>query len=502
MTRLVGGSHTDVGRVRSANQDAALARAAAGLYAVADGMGGHRGGEVASAMALQALEHELASVRVGAGPVDSVDTVVDAVLAANEAVYAEASTTPELHGMGTTLCVLALTGAPGQQQVAVANVGDSRVYVLHEGELAQLTEDHSLVQGLVRDGQLTADEAAVHPNRNILTRVIGVEPDVEVDWWEWPATVGDRYLLCSDGLFNEVHHERIAATLRQLADPAEACRELVALANAAGGRDNVTAVVVDVLDDNGPASVPPDPGATAATTLATALGPSAAAGDHAGRAGRTSQGGQGGGTAAGAGGESTAALALSAPGVVGSGRAEDGPGRGRNRRAGWRRRLTPRVGLFLVVLAGLVAVAWVAIGVWADRNFFVGAADGSVVVYRGRPDGVLWFRPEVVQQTDIALSELTDAQLQVVQEHPPAASVAEALDLVRRQTATLTTSTTILRRPTTTTTTTTTTKTTTTTPAVPSAVPNPVATAPRPRFPPSSPCRPPRHRPPSPRRLR
>ncbi|MFN0029152.1 MAG: Stp1/IreP family PP2C-type Ser/Thr phosphatase, partial [Acidimicrobiales bacterium] len=247
MTRLSGGAHTDVGRVRSANQDAALAHAAVGLYAVADGMGGHRGGEVASALALQALERELASVRVGAGLVDSVDTVVEAVLAANDAVYQEAVTSLELHGMGTTLCVLALTGSPGQQQVAVANVGDSRVYVLHGGQLAQLTEDHSLVQGLVRDGQLTADEAAVHPNRNILTRVIGVEPDVEVDWWEWPATVGDRYLLCSDGLFNEVPDDRIAATLRQLADPAEACRALVALANAAGGRDNVTAVVVDVV---------------------------------------------------------------------------------------------------------------------------------------------------------------------------------------------------------------------------------------------------------------
>ncbi|MFN0025714.1 MAG: hypothetical protein ACKV2O_00820, partial [Acidimicrobiales bacterium] len=239
--------------------------------------------------------------------------------------------------------------------------------------------------------------------------------------------------------------DRIAATLRQLADPAEACRALVALANAAGGRDNVTAVVVDVVDDQYGAAESPGPGATAAASLATLLGPSTTstpstpASDHRDVV-----------VGPDAPIDPTAALSMGRAGTglqVGFGAAAvAGPGR----RAGWRRRLTPRVGLFLVALIGLMVAAWVAIGVWADRNFFVGATDGAVVVYRGRPDGVLWFSPELVERTDIELSELTSAQLQLIEEHPRASTAQEALDLVRRQITAVTTPTTILRRPATT----------------------------------------------------
>ncbi len=378
MIRLAGGAHSDVGRVRTNNQDAALAERTSAVYAVADGMGGHRGGEVASALALEALVTQLASVRVGGGPLDGVERVVDAVIGANEAVFEEASGNAELFGMGTTLCVLALIGAPGQEQLAVANVGDSRIYLLHEGELTQLTEDHSLVQGLVRDGQITADEAAVHPNRNILTRVIGVEPVVEVDWWEWPALVGDRYLLCSDGLFNEVSDARIAATLRQLADPVEAARTLVSLANAGGGRDNVTCVVVDVLEDDGGAGVPmlADPGATAAATLAASL--------------------------------------------------KDPPPLPEPRP----RRFTFRVLAFVAVLVILVAVAGLAIRTWARNSYFVAATatptGDKVAIYRGRPDGVLWFDPEVVTITEHVVSQLTERQRVQVDGRHTTSSVREA----------------------------------------------------------------------------
>ena len=374
MIRLAGGAHSDVGRVRTNNQDAALAETTSAVYAVADGMGGHRGGEVASALALEALVNQLASVRVGGGPLDGVERVVDAVIGANEAVFEEARGNAELFGMGTTLCVLALIGAPGQEQLAVANVGDSRIYLLHEGELSQLTEDHSLVQGLVRDGQLTADEAAVHPNRNILTRVIGVEPAVEVDWWEWPALVGDRYLLCSDGLFNEVSDARIAATLRQLADPVEAARTLVSLANAGGGRDNVTCVVVDVLEDDGGAGVPvlADPGATAAATLAASL--------------------------------------------------KDPPPLPEPRP----RRFTFRVLAFVAMLAILVAVAGLAIRTWARNSYFVAATGDKVAIYRGRPDGVLWFDPEVVTITEHVMSQLTERERVQVGGRHTTSSVREA----------------------------------------------------------------------------
>lgn len=385
MTRLVGAGHSDVGRVRTINQDAALSDARVSVYAVADGMGGHRGGEVASALALESLVAQLAEVvghTVGsAGRVDSVDTLVDAVLGANEAVFDEARSNAELHGMGTTLCVVALIGPPAAEQVAVANVGDSRVYVLHEGELLQLTEDHSLVQGLVRQGQLSADEAAVHPLRNVVTRVIGVEPDVEVDWWERPAIIGERYLLCSDGLFNEVSDARIAATLRQLADPAEAARTLVALANDGGGRDNVTCVVVDVLGDDVPPAL--DPGPTAAMTLAGELAPP-----------------------------------IPPP--------EPRP-----------RRFTFRVLAFVIVLVALVGAAAVAIRLWARHSYFVAADGQTVAIYRGRPDGVLWFDPEVVMRTDIELSSLTEAQADQVPHNT--SSLDEAKRWVTRLTAPSTT---------------------------------------------------------------
>jgi len=270
MSRLVGASWSDVGRVRAINQDAALTAPELSVFAVADGMGGHRGGEVAAALAVEELAARLRAVERN-GRIGGVDALVDGVLAANERVFAQSRAVSELQGMGTTLCALAMVGSAAPARIALANVGDSRVYVLSEGELSQLTEDHSLVQAMVRQGQLSPAEAAAHPLRNVVTRVIGVEPDVEVDWWERPAVVGERYLLCSDGLFNEVGEARIAATLRLLADPADAAHALVVLANDAGGRDNITCVVVDVIDDDELPAL--DPGPAAAAELAAVLAP-------------------------------------------------------------------------------------------------------------------------------------------------------------------------------------------------------------------------------------
>jgi protein phosphatase len=240
--RFAHGSATDVGRVRSLNEDSLLV--AESLFAVADGMGGHRGGEVASAEALEALRTSVLEPDAAA--------LVGAVEAANRAVFEHSMADPELAGMGTTLCAVAVVrDDEGAASIAIVNVGDSRVYLLRDGDFGQLTLDHSLVETMVRGGQLSPDEAAVHPGRNVLTRALGIEPEIDVDLFHEPVRPGDRFLLCSDGLFNELHDDQISAVLRRLADPSDAAAELVRLAGEAGGRDNITVVIVDVVEGDG-----------------------------------------------------------------------------------------------------------------------------------------------------------------------------------------------------------------------------------------------------------
>jgi serine/threonine protein phosphatase PrpC len=186
----------------------------------------------------------------------SID-LLEAVHVANDAILDQSNDDPSLRGMGTTLCVLALVDADGDERLAIANVGDSRVYLFANGELEQMTDDHSLVAALVREGRLTPEEAEEHPQRNILTRALGIDHEVSVDAWEVPPFVGDRWVLCSDGLFNEVSVDQMAAVLRRLDDPGEAADELVRLANESGGRDNITVLVVDIVDEEGHAVIAP-----------------------------------------------------------------------------------------------------------------------------------------------------------------------------------------------------------------------------------------------------
>src|SRR5262245_37862538 len=242
-TQLRWGGATDVGRVRSNNQDQFVARDDVGLWAVADGMGGHRGGEVASEIACDMVARSFDR--------HTIDGLVEAIEQANSAVYRAGASDPDLTGMGTTIVALAVVEHDDDELLAIANVGDSRGYRWSEGELDQLTTDHSLVADLVREGSLSPDEAAVHPQRNILTRVLGVYDDVPVDAFAVEPRHGDRYVLCSDGLFNEVPEDGIAAVLRRVPDPADAADELVRQAREAGGRDNITVIVVDVVDDGG-----------------------------------------------------------------------------------------------------------------------------------------------------------------------------------------------------------------------------------------------------------
>jgi serine/threonine protein phosphatase PrpC len=241
------GSATHVGQVRSNNQDSWLVHDEQAVYAVADGMGGHQGGEVASAIAVETLEAIVSDA--------TSESMVEAVKEANRRIISRATDTTELRGMGTTLVAIALVNrGSDDEEIAWVNVGDSRVYLLRDGDLVQLSRDHSLVEDLRRGGQLSDEEAAIHPQRNILTRALGIDREVEVDSDAVMPFLGDRFLLCSDGLFNEVDRDTIIATLVALDDPDAAAEELVRLANQGGGRDNITCVIVDVTDDNGRAA--------------------------------------------------------------------------------------------------------------------------------------------------------------------------------------------------------------------------------------------------------
>lgn len=243
------GAATHPGQVRMNNEDAYAADD--GMWVVADGMGGHLAGEVASAYTIDALR---AANRVG---ITSTDDMVDAVQQANDTIRHEAQTNPGRRGMGTTVTALAVMHHPENPQLIVANVGDSRTYVWRDGQLLPVTVDHSYVQELVSGGEITVEEARTHPRRNIVTRALGIEPGVVVDTWTLAAVRGDRYILCSDGLVDEVTDEEIAAVVGAEADPQLAAERLVAVANQNGGRDNVTVVVVDVVD--GDDFAPPAP---------------------------------------------------------------------------------------------------------------------------------------------------------------------------------------------------------------------------------------------------
>lgn len=242
---IAWGAATDVGRVRTSNEDAFVAEPM--VFGVADGMGGHQAGEVASAIAASTLRDRLA------GGASSVEVAVAAVVEANAAIFQEAHRNSEQRGMGTTLAAMAvLVSDEHEPRFAVVNVGDSRTYLLRAGALRRVSVDHSYVQELVSTGHITESEARMHPRRNIITRALGIEPSVRVDHWVLPLVRGDRFVLCSDGLVDEVDDDQIGAMAASIEDPQAAAEAMVAAANENGGRDNVTVVVVDVLEGADP----------------------------------------------------------------------------------------------------------------------------------------------------------------------------------------------------------------------------------------------------------
>jgi serine/threonine protein phosphatase PrpC len=494
MTVLRSGSATDVGRVRKINQDLPLE--ALNLFAVADGMGGHVGGEVAARVAIDALLSSFTREPTTQG-------LLAAFSEANRSVWQESQDQSDLHGMGTTLTAIALVGgADGRDMIALANVGDSRAYVFSEGQITQVTADHSLAEERMRHGEMTEEEAAVHPQRHILTRALGVSPDVEADMWELQLRAGDRIVLCSDGLSNEVGPEALSEILATEADPGAAAHRMVEAANAHGGADNITVVVVDVLvgEEGGgsvsvvkplgeragpPLIVTPAVAAVAAADLAadhaaeataeptadtstdavpgaptTGEVPSTAAshepitqavpmvpaagiaaadalapgkqlgfGGDSSRLGSGDEGPQSGehflGNTQG-GGPIARSTVQAAPPPQPAPAPPNESRRARRRRLGIPRRITVRVVLFVILLAGIVVAAFFAIRWYAYENWYPSAHGSNIVIVQGRAGGVLWFKPKVVAQTGVTTSEVLPAALAHIQAGVEEPSLAAA----------------------------------------------------------------------------
>jgi protein phosphatase len=236
---------TDVGRWRPANEDAHLLRPEASLFAVADGMGGHAAGEIASHLAIDTIAALPDPARVP--PNELSEFLKTQVERANDAILADTREKPEHNGMGTTLTALAFTARA--TQAVFAHIGDSRLYRCRGGQLEQLTRDHTWVQDQIEQGALTPDQARMHPLSSMLSRALGTSESAQVDAGTQDVQPGDVYLLCSDGLSNMVPDERIEEILCGASSPTDLVSALVQEANARGGMDNITALIVRVVPD-------------------------------------------------------------------------------------------------------------------------------------------------------------------------------------------------------------------------------------------------------------
>jgi protein phosphatase len=442
VAELRWGSASDAGRLRPDNEDNVLARD--GVFVVADGMGGHEAGEVASELAIERIaaaleEHEL----------PTATNVVDAITTANGDIFRASIANPTQRGMGTTVTAIAVIADPlagrgepnidendpatepiivpvhPSEALVLANVGDSRTYLMRHDRLRRVTIDHSYVQELVATGHITEDEARSHPRRNIVTRALGIDPDVKVDWWTLPLIRGDRFVLCSDGLVDEITDEAIAATLLTVSDPQDAADQLVTQANDAGGRDNVTVVVVDVLEGDDP----PHPtleidiiprwaddgsGPTPAGMLEVDADPDA----DADRDGAADDG-------------------------------EDPTGKGAKKKRRWRRVLVT------IIVAALLIVGFAVFAAWARAGYFIAFdEDGEAIIYGGRSGGVLWFEPTAETVGGPTADELTDEAVVEIETEPRFDTFGEAAEFLLGSAAASTTTingtTTISTAPTTT----------------------------------------------------
>lgn len=367
------GSATDIGQVREGNEDSFLV--VAPLYAVADGMGGHRGGEVASSLALETVQ-QLFERREG--------SLADQVAQANRAVYERSQSDRSVSGMGTTLTAALIDG----DTVHLVHVGDSRAYLLRDGELTQITEDHTLVHRMVLEGEITPEEAETHPHRSILTRALGVDETVQVDEGDVPIASGDRLLLCTDGLTGMVPEDQIQEIMLAASDPQEAVERLVTVANRAGGIDNITAVVLDFGEDgSGPgatkeSAIPHQP--TVERRVPTTAPPERSDITIVGAPipeppPRDSS----------AVPTTTASLPAVRP-------APGGPRSHRGR----------RVGIWAGVTISILVLAAVGLRLFLDTQWYVGVSNGRVAIFRGVPAEVAGFElHSVVVETSLSAAK-------------------------------------------------------------------------------------------------
>jgi serine/threonine protein phosphatase PrpC len=406
LTRWRFAAATDTGLVRQSNQDAVFVDD--NLAIIADGMGGHAAGEVAAAMAIDA-------VLQGYRENPTVEGLVESIQQANFAVVSDAREHSEHFGMGTTIIAVGLTyDLQGRVSPTLLHVGDSRAYQLRDGALRQLSEDHSVAEEWVRMGRLTPEEAAVHPRRHQLTRGVGVEDTISIDVSSIVAVAGDRILLCSDGLSNELDSDVLALVASAPNGLELAVEQLVAAARVAGGHDNISVILLE-FDEVNVASSP------VRRTMSTAPPPVE-------RVTRTAK----------------------------------------VRRRWWPTwRAWAFLFLFLAVIAGAVGIVrW-----YAYSTYYLGVDQGTIAVYEGQPQGVLWFKPEIVTDTNISIRQLQKDDRVNLYATISEPSLKEALIeanymhqlWLMGHTTTTTTTTTTSKTTTSKTTTTTTSKTTTTT---------------------------------------
>jgi serine/threonine protein phosphatase PrpC len=373
-------ARSDVGLVRQENQDSGYA--GPHLLVVADGMGGHAAGDVASSIAIGemvSLDDE------SPGADEALDALAQTLRTANSELREAMQRQPELQGMGTTVTALLRTG----NKIAIAHIGDSRAYLLRDGSLTQITHDHSFVQSLIDEGRITEEEAEGHPQRSLVTRVLTGQEADEPDLAMREAKIGDRYLVCSDGLSGFVARETIEEILVQGESPGVTADRLVELAMRAGAPDNVTCIIGDVVDldaDQLPSTSQEVVGAAAEGRISTRAIPVSPA-------------------------EKAAALSRETLGADDDAAAEAEPSREADTglptgHRGWR---WVKILLPLALLLAAVAGGGYAAYTWSQQQYYVGEANGHVAIYQGVSQKIgPWELSHVVDESDIALTDLSD----------------------------------------------------------------------------------------------
>jgi PPM family protein phosphatase len=393
---------SDVGLLREGNEDSAYA--GPHLLAIADGMGGHVAGEVASSVTISALTGLDDEV-----PADHLlDVLAAAVATASSTLHEMSVEDPSLEGMGTTLTALLWSGIT----VAICHIGDSRAYLLRDGDFRQITRDHTLVQSLVDDGRLSPAQAATHPQRSLVMRALQSGTEAEPDLSTIEAAAGDRYLLCSDGLSDVVSEETLRETLIRCTDRDQAVGQLIELAIRGGGPDNITCIVADIVDSG----TNPPTGQVSVIVGAASNGdgrPRTHADSPAGRAHLLTQAGPPAGAADPAPAE-----------APDTGHAQDDDGRPDHRAA---RRRWPVVTTILVVLLVVIVGGGYAAWRYTQGQYYVGTDGRQVIIYRGVNERVLGLSlSSVYQQTGIPLAHVPANDLPQVRNTITASSLADA----------------------------------------------------------------------------